>query len=49
MYTAYAFVISCQILDLRANFLLDTGGDLFDIAAKLGEPGYDREQQAKRA
>ena len=23
-----------------------TGGDLFDIAAKLGEPGYDREQQA---
>ena len=21
------------------------GGDLFDIAAKLGEPGYDREQQ----
>ena len=35
-------------LSPRQLWASDTGGDLFDIAAKLGEPGYDREQQAKR-
>ena len=36
-------------MNVQLGSALSTGGDLFDIAAKLGEPGYDREQQAKRA